>query len=155
MLEIFDVTQTDPALLVTDNMGIQYSMEDQASLLEKVSTSISVLIGYFPQVLLNDSVARLRHSSGPSGLPGSKSRRSSVQGGLGGPPPLRSRHASSPQTGSGSSAYCRSISTPAPQTMATFLVGDDSDEEEDSHNADTKRGYFSDPECEEVMDKTK
>ena len=34
VMEIFDVTQTDPALLVTDNMGIQYSMEDQASLLE-------------------------------------------------------------------------------------------------------------------------
>ena len=75
---------------------------------------------------------------------------------MGGPPPLRSRHASSPQTGSGSSAYNRSISTP-PQTMATFLVGDDSDndEEEDGNGDDTKRGYFSDPECEEVMDKNK
>ena len=41
--------------------------------------------------------------------------------------------------------------------MATFLVGDDSDndDEEDGQDADSKRGYFSDPECEEVMDKTK
>ena len=99
-------------------------------------------------------VARLRHSSGPSGLLGSKSHHSSVQGGLGGEPPFRSRHAFSPQTGSGSSAYIRTISTP-PQTMATFLVGDDSDEEEDGHDPDTKRGYFSNPECEEVMGKTK
>jgi hypothetical protein len=57
-MEIFDVTQTDPALLVTDNLGIQYSQEDQ--------------------LLPNDSVARLRHSSGPSSL-SSKSRRNSSQ----------------------------------------------------------------------------
>jgi hypothetical protein len=57
VMEIFDVTQTDPALLVTDNMGIQYTQEDQ--------------------LLPNDSVTRLRHSSGPS-LP-SKGRRNSVQ----------------------------------------------------------------------------
>ena len=47
-MEIFDVTQTDPALLVTDNMGIQYSMEDQASLSEKVETSISILPEHLP-----------------------------------------------------------------------------------------------------------
>ena len=30
-MEIFDVTQTDPSLLVSDSMGIQYSMDDQVS----------------------------------------------------------------------------------------------------------------------------
>ena len=43
-MEIFDVTQTDPALLVTDNMGIQYSMEDQVSVWEKEETRICNLI---------------------------------------------------------------------------------------------------------------
>ena len=28
-MEIFDVTQTDPSLLVSDSMGIHYSMDDQ------------------------------------------------------------------------------------------------------------------------------
>ena len=31
VMEIFDVTQTDPSLLVSDSMGIQYSMDDQVS----------------------------------------------------------------------------------------------------------------------------
>merc|ERR1719394_539626 len=57
VMEIFDVTQTDPSLLVSDSMGIQYSMDDQ--------------------VLPNDSVSRLRHSSGPSSTFASKSRRNS------------------------------------------------------------------------------
>lgn len=61
VMEIFDVTQTDPSLLVTDSMGVQYSQDDQ--------------------VLLHDSLTRLRHSSGPSAL-SSKSRRNSVQGSL-------------------------------------------------------------------------
>ena len=34
-MEIFDVTQTDPSLLVSDSMGIQYSMDDQVSDLVK------------------------------------------------------------------------------------------------------------------------
>ena len=32
VMEIFDVTQTDPSLLVSDSMGIQYSMDDQVLL---------------------------------------------------------------------------------------------------------------------------
>ena len=47
-MEIFDVTQTDPALLVTDNMGIQYSMEDQASLLDNVEPIIPILPEHVP-----------------------------------------------------------------------------------------------------------
>ena len=35
VMEIFDVTQTDPSLLVSDSMGIQYSMDDQVSNLVK------------------------------------------------------------------------------------------------------------------------
>ena len=35
VMEIFDVTQTDPSLLVSDSMGIQYSMDDQVSTLFK------------------------------------------------------------------------------------------------------------------------
>merc|ERR1719430_2615998 len=54
VMEIFDVTQTDPSLLVSHSMGIQYSMDDQ--------------------VLPNDCISRLRHSSGPSTV-ASKSRR--------------------------------------------------------------------------------
>lgn len=31
VMEIFDVTQTDPSMLVTDSMGIQYSQDDQVA----------------------------------------------------------------------------------------------------------------------------
>ena len=31
VMEIIDVTQTDPSLLGSDSMGIQYSMDDQVS----------------------------------------------------------------------------------------------------------------------------
>jgi len=59
VMEIFDVTQTDPSLLVTDTMGIEYS-EDQ--------------------VIHHDRVSRLRHSSGPAAVQNSHSlsRRSSL-----------------------------------------------------------------------------
>ena len=73
VMEIFDVTQTDPSLLVSDSMGIQYSMDDQVSNLVKPRYLWPPI-----QVLPNDGVSRLRHSSGPSTL-ASKSRRNSVQ----------------------------------------------------------------------------
>ena len=40
VMEIFDVTQTDPSLLVSDSMGIQYSMDDQVLLSHFSSFSI-------------------------------------------------------------------------------------------------------------------
>ena len=74
VMEIFDVTQTDPSLLVSDSMGIQYSMDDQVLL---TYFSSSHIYTFLHQVLPNDSVSRLRHSSGPSSTFASKSRRNS------------------------------------------------------------------------------
>merc|ERR1712130_181853 len=116
VMEIFDVTQTDPSLLVSDSMGIQYSMDDQ--------------------VLPNDCVSRLRHSSGPSStLAASKSRRNSVQS-LGFPSqPGRTRHPSAPTTTNRSSE--RSLSGGAHLgggrggRNARFLVGDQDDSDEE------------------------
>jgi len=124
VMEIFDVTQTDPSLLVTDSMGVQYSQDDQ--------------------VLLHDSLTRLRHSSGPSAL-SSKSRRNSVQGSL--PSLGRSRHPSAPQ----------SLSAPQRRrNVPSFLMGDeDSEEETGGAGSRENRGYFSDPEAEEREDKSK
>merc|ERR1719490_293816 len=111
VMEIFDVTQTDPSLLVSDSMCIQYSMDDQ--------------------VLPNDGVSRLRHSSGPSTL-ASKSRRNSVQS-LGFPSaqPGRARHPSAPTTTN--RGFERSLSLGGPLAggrggrNARFLVGDQDD----------------------------
>ena len=44
-MEIFDVTQTDPSLLVSDSMGIQYSMDDQVSDLPKFLLIVDFLLG--------------------------------------------------------------------------------------------------------------
>jgi len=130
VMEIFDVTQTDPSLLVSDSMGIQYSMDDQ--------------------VLPNDSVSRLRHSSGPSSTFASKSRRNSSHS-LGFPTMSgRARHPSAPTTTN--RAFERSLSAGiGDRRNARFLVGDDSEEEEE----DEKKDYFSDPESEESEDKSK
>ena len=40
-MEIFDVTQTDPSLLVSDSMGIHYSMDDQVEKLVKMSSFLT------------------------------------------------------------------------------------------------------------------
>jgi len=139
VMEIFDVTQTDPSLLVSDSMGIQYSMDDQ--------------------VLPNDCISRLRHSSGPSTV-ASKSRRNSVQS-LGFPsPPGRARHPSAPTTtnrGFERSLSGAHLSGGRGGRNARFLVGDqdDSDEEEEEGEGSPKKGYFSDPESEESEDKSK
>merc|ERR1719278_243763 len=123
VMEIFDVTQTDPSLLVSDSMGIQYSMDDQ--------------------VLPNDCVSRLRHSSGPS-------------------TPGRARHPSAPTTTN--RGFERSLSgvqlAGRGGRNARFLVGDqddsdDEDEEMEEEGGSPKKGYFSDPESEESEDKSK
>merc|ERR1711936_1540117 len=143
VMEIFDVTQTDPSLLVSDSMGIHYSMDDQ--------------------VLPNDCISRLRHSSGPSPTLASKSRRNSVQS-LGLPsPPGRARHPSAPTTTN--RGFERSMSLGGPLAggrggrNARFLVGDQDDsdegEEEEEEGGSPKKGYFSDPESEESEDKSK
>merc|ERR1719361_1268147 len=115
------------------------------------------------QVLPNDCISRLRHSSGPSTV-ASKSRRNSVQS-LGFPSqPGRTRHPSAPTTTNRS--FERSLSGGAHLgggrggRNARFLVGDqdDSDEEEEEmeeEGGSPKKGYFSDPESEESENKSK
>ena len=44
-MEIFDVTQTDPSLLVSDSMGIHYSMDDQVEKLVKMSSFLTPTTG--------------------------------------------------------------------------------------------------------------
>ena len=75
-MEIFDVTQTDPSLLVSDSMGIHYSMDDQVEKLVKIVKFSDTHRCYPTTAYLACATLRARVRLSPRSLGGTPSRAS-------------------------------------------------------------------------------